>query len=356
MKSIRSIFILHFVAVCLAVALCSCAGKSGPDPTVSFVTETNENGIGIGFYPVDSDVSYGNTAGNIINYGFAAVQGDWVYFSSKADNDHLYKTRADGTERTLLDGNQAISINVVGDWVYYYSWRYIGHHMESGKPVDDNGYSGIYKIRTDGTEKTQLNNDISNNVIVADGWVYYRNIGDGYSLYRIRTDGSERTQLSNHYVDYINVSGDWIYYYRSNERGGIYRIRTDGKRRTKLYDSGAYDLNVVGDWIYFEGSGGIYKVGIDGKNAVKLVEGSYCRNINVADGWIYYIDGRFWGNIYRIRTDGTEKTVLVDEGENGRISILGDQVLYRVYDQSNSDNPYAIYTMLADGSDRRPFE
>jgi membrane protein YqaA with SNARE-associated domain len=35
----------------------------------------------------------GNTSGNITNWGIAAKQGDWVYFSNITNNNKLYKMR-----------------------------------------------------------------------------------------------------------------------------------------------------------------------------------------------------------------------------------------------------------------------
>lgn len=45
----------------------------------------------------------GNTVGNIVNYGYVAMQGDWIYYRNPNDNNKLYKIRTDGTDRALVE-------------------------------------------------------------------------------------------------------------------------------------------------------------------------------------------------------------------------------------------------------------
>ena len=87
---------------------------------------------------------YGNTSGNHSNYGLAALQEDWVYFSSISKFSCLYKIDATGIERTLLSEGDFNYINVVGNSIYF-----IG------------GTNRLTKIQTDGSSKTELLRDIS---------------------------------------------------------------------------------------------------------------------------------------------------------------------------------------------------
>ncbi|MCL1866505.1 MAG: DUF5050 domain-containing protein, partial [Oscillospiraceae bacterium] len=59
----------------------------------------------------------GNTSGNNANFGLAAVQGDWVYYSCISGG--IWKSRTDGTGKTRITDDSAFFINVVGDWIYY---------------------------------------------------------------------------------------------------------------------------------------------------------------------------------------------------------------------------------------------
>ena len=41
----------------------------------------------------------GNTAGNIINGGIVAIQGDWIYYSNQSDDGKLYTVKTDGSKK-----------------------------------------------------------------------------------------------------------------------------------------------------------------------------------------------------------------------------------------------------------------
>ncbi|WP_157685415.1 DUF5050 domain-containing protein [Paenibacillus donghaensis] len=93
----------------------------------------------------------GNSASNLMNNGFAVKQGKWIYglenehsgYPTGGNGGHLYKVNEDGGEITTLIPAQARMLNVQGDWIFYIA-------------ID-----GIYKIRTDGSEVTQLTDSSS---------------------------------------------------------------------------------------------------------------------------------------------------------------------------------------------------
>ena len=57
--------------------------------------------------------------------------------------NELYKIKTDGTGRTKIDNfnSNRREINIVGDWIFY------------------NNYSQLFKIKTDGTGNTELELD-----------------------------------------------------------------------------------------------------------------------------------------------------------------------------------------------------
>ena len=45
---------------------------------------------------------------------------------------------------------------------------------------NDSDTMKLYKMRTDGTERNKINDDESENINIADGWIYYKDCcGDG---------------------------------------------------------------------------------------------------------------------------------------------------------------------------------
>ena len=87
----------------------------------------------------------GNSVGNIINSGLVSHQDPWIYYSNWSDENQLYKIRSDGKQRTKLNNDNSSDINVIGEWIYYRNWS--------------DGFQ-IYKIRTDGKARTKLNEEI----------------------------------------------------------------------------------------------------------------------------------------------------------------------------------------------------
>lgn len=165
-------------------------------------------------------------------------------------------------------------------------------------------------MRTDGTDLTQLTKG-ANEITVEDGWVYYTDGYDDFSLYKIKTDGTDKTKLNGRGSFQITVSGDYVYFVTSNESsswGDLYRIRTDGTGETKLSEIGV-SFNVSNGWIYYcymnyindKWELSLHKMRTDGTDDVKLCDG-VSAYLYIAGDWIYYYDGDVW---YSMKTDGT---------------------------------------------------
>lgn len=154
------------------------------------------------------------------NAAYFAISGDWIYYSINPEGFRKIKT--DGTSDTLLSSDFVISLSIVGDWIYY-----------SKYPPDYMPFESIFKIKTDGTERTKiltnLKFDNSGNVAVNadDGWIYFNNNFNHNALYKMRPDGSDQTKIGTEGFRYINIVGDWIY-------GINYRIKTDGTDQQKI--------------------------------------------------------------------------------------------------------------------------
>ncbi len=229
--------------------------------------------------------------------------------------------------------------------------------VASQDPVVENGHSEVEDetdISTGHLPKGNSNGNINNGGLVAhqDGWIYFANFNDDKKIYKSRPDGTELTQLNHENSGYLNVLGDWIYYLSFSDNN-LYKMRTDGTMREPVYENqwNAYGINVVGDWIYFVDRGRswkIFKVRHDGTELARIDDGLHgFKNffINVVDDWIYYYrmcDQK----LYRIRTDSTENSLLVDDKVN-EFNVAGDWVYYVNLD----DNMY-IYKVRIDGTER----
>jgi len=213
----------------------------------------NDNGL----YRTRTDGSETIKIEDYINYaGGLVVVEEWIYY---VDFD-LCKIRVDGTDKTvLLNDGTVRNIFVVDDWVYFNYQKWDGSFVTE---------KGCYRIRTDGTEKTKLNDDINTCIIISDDWIYYCNVGDDYSLYRMHIDGAEKTKLSDNSIATFNVIENWVYY-TDNSDGYLYKMCIDDAEKILLATDNAEYIYIVGDWIYYVnyieyGITPLYKMRMDG--------------------------------------------------------------------------------------------
>jgi hypothetical protein len=283
-----------------------------------------------GIYSNNQTNTRGNTVGNILNYGFVAQEGDWFFFNtSKNEEGSLWKKNIKTKKESVkISDEPGLFLNVVDGWIYYSVLD-----IYSGKEE-----TGIFKIRTDGSERIMLNSDLAGFINVVDGWIYYTLLDlDIYSeevetgIFKIRTDGSQRTQLSKDQATDINVYDGWIYF--SNPDGeGIYKINVDGTQRTLICEDDAGPINVVDGWIYYVNQSdefSFYKIRSDVTKRTKIysynsdsrenLRGSYFVNfMNVHGDWIYFLDyseNKDYvesGKIFKVRTDGSKLTKISD--------------------------------------------
>jgi len=295
------------------------------------------------------DYLLGNSTGNIVNGGIATIQDDWIFCSIIEEYKHnvpsinnilidvpiygFYKIHADGSEKIKLDDCDATYINVVNDWVYYAA-------------TTDDYRNHIYKIKTDGTEKTLLNNEYCNYVSVCNDWIYY---ASDYppNIYKMRTDGTEKTLLIKEYnglIKSVATAGEWIYYIQNIE-GKLYKIKTDGTENVNIEmpsdfkNYHIFEYAVVDDCIYMSFDG-IYKLSASSKEIEKISDGR-CNYIVVDGDWIFYSGEN--GCLYKIKTDGSEKTQLNNEYTE-QINVVGDYIFYRTGGITEAQVQYRIRT------------
>jgi Tol biopolymer transport system component len=109
------------------------------------------------------------------------VDGEWIYYSDSADKYRLYKMKTDGSDRTRVSNDTCGYLNVLGDWVYY------KNDSQNGK---------LYKIKTDGTQVKELTDSKSSYINIVEGWVYYmKNVDNKFSPFKIRVDGTDKQGL-----------------------------------------------------------------------------------------------------------------------------------------------------------------
>ena len=268
----------------------------------------------------------GNTPGNITNGGYAAIQGDWIYYSNVSDGYKLYRIKTDGTGKQKLNDYKSIYINVVGDWIYY----------------RNSSYGGIYRMKTDGSDIRELSSGWPCGIYVVGDWIYFSNNAYHGALGRMKTDGSEYQSLSSD-VWIFNVVGDWVYYVNGST-SRLFRVKTDGSGNQKLCDDYISGISVVGGWIYYNSGSILYRMKTDGSGRQEVSNNvSY---INVVDDWVYCMSLDDSYKLYRIKTDGSGRQKLSDDYA-ATIVVVGDWIYYPM------DSELELYRIRTDGTQRQ---
>lgn len=200
-----------------------------------------------------------------------AINNSWIYYINNIDGYKIYKIRTDGTERTLVGSDPAVHLFILNNNVFY---------LDANK-----GVRKLNKMDFDGKNKTSLNSDsITTTLYYSDNSFFFKAYNNnGASFYRINPDGSGKTQivtsLSGFKVDSGMISfsyslteevkDGWVYYINSAQRNSLYKIKIDGTGMTKISDDGISSnyFYIIGNWIYYKNSDDsdkFYRIKTDG--------------------------------------------------------------------------------------------
>ncbi|MFJ8248035.1 DUF5050 domain-containing protein [Peribacillus asahii] len=306
-------------------------------------------------YPVMLNTNGPGTAllqGNQVFYndGFAKGNGLWTFTYGK-----------ENSKKTITKDATSL-MNIQGDWIYYVVPNYTGTFGSKNpiKKVKKTGRSKPITITTD----FQIEE-----MVVNQGWIYY--VSYNYqkmkvTLNRIKTNGTNKKVLLESYEPYSNVAKSkkgyikdihirqgYIYFLRSNTCGygrdcsQIYRMKTDGTSMVSLNKTEyAVRMQIANGKIYYSRFPedlrddsknsvpiDLYSMGLNGKNPTlisKNITGYdlyFIEEFKVHGDWIYFA---LWDKVYKMRTDGSSVTVLVnDVSSASNFNVVGEWVYFR---------------------------
>lgn len=215
----------------------------------------------------------------------------------------------------------------------------LGEISQSGDQIYMVVKNRLYRVNSDWTGRTKVTDFPVSSIFISDEWIYFTDDPDISNLYRMKKDGSERTKLSEDNVAQYCVSGDMVLYSTKkslaefneikkkamtsvdllleSEAGTLNKMKTDGSEKTTLckvsLEPGKIEIH--GEWIYYEDYGKLYKIKIDGTERT-MISGKG-RFGYVTDTWLYFIALRDTGtdayynlDVVRMKIDGSERSTL----------------------------------------------
>ncbi len=260
----------------------------------------------------------GNSIGNIRNYGYSCTQGNWIYYVAPNEDSSkigIYKVKTNGSDKKELYMSDAdiLSLNVCGNYLYF-----IGVGAETFTEEDEVD-NKIYRMKLNGSDLQVINdNEFNNNcyeIYVINNSVYY--IGVDANIYKMKLDGSDKTVVTENGTGYLGITKDSIIYNKMEENSSdyvTYIMNIDGSNeRPILEGKRLYSVNVEKDYIYYTNEDKqIYKTKIDSGNE-ELVLDTTAYNLNLKDNYLYYLNYLDFENedltvcIFRIKTDGSSQ-------------------------------------------------
>ncbi|NMM61464.1 DUF5050 domain-containing protein [Clostridium sp. P21] len=276
----------------------------------------------------------GNTAVNLVNSGFTAIDPDakWMYYVNTADSNKLYKKSVNGVEDTPISDDRAGYINVVGDWIYY---------------VNYSDGSKIYKVRTDGTQRQKVADDMASHLNIMSGKIYYINHSDRARIYVIDSQG--KRQLCSDSASLLSAgTNNFLYYLNTLDGNKLYKYLLTTGSKSPVSDVSAQHINVIGDSsVLYTGKDGLlyatngsYYSNPQGTTAVTNIPSgkgtsTTLKTVNDKltvicaedDANIYYKSYADGGKLYKLdKKTGNGYKVLDDSVDF--VNIIGDNIYY----------------------------
>lgn len=317
-------------------------------------------------FRINKKLVVGNTIGNIINYGYTAKDGEWIYYIYPNEYDSkigIYKIKTNGKEKqkVLMENiDDIVSINVYKDYVYFIGT--LNGNYSSNDTVDNK----IYRVKTDGTNLEVINDNFFNNscreIYVVNDLVYY--IGLDGNIYTMNLDGTDKKVIIKNGTGYLGITDKYIIY-NVNENQATseneisntkktesskdieyvtYIMNLDGTNsRPILEGKRLYSVNIEDDYVYFTNEDKkICKTLID-SNKLEIVINTEAYNLNVYDGYGYYLtyssEEQDALAIYKVKLNGKLRTPQMIADLNAYtmfINVLGEYVSYMDRGENNA--------------------
>ena len=188
--------------------------------------------------------------------------------------------------------------------------------------------------------------------VLSDGVLYYTDRQNGGNIWRANPDGSGAQMLAEGSFRHLNVSGDRIF---CADYDGIHAMRTDGTQARLITEVKFSDksLAVLDEWLYYAGGTDIinvYRMRSDGSQNTLVAEG--IRKAFQIDGnWIYYlrlVDGEVYSHLWKSALDGGQSARVSDIKIN-QFFIYGEQIYFTDWEERS----YGLEKMALDGTGRQ---
>ena len=273
----------------------------------------------------------GNTAGNLNNGGLYAESNGKVYFSNAYDNGCLYSMNSDETEIKKLSTNQVNSINVGGNFLYYY--------MDSSGGGTGLGYVvrtyGVYRSKLNGNDSKCLDRNAAVTMQLVGDYIYYQryNNKDFTKFYKVKTDKTENELVSDMIINPAACYNGVIYFNGTEENHYLYSLDTRTGLISTVFEGNLWYPAYNAGYIYYMDVSSNYRLCRYSlsENTVEILTNDRVDTFNVGDSYIYYQrNSASDPALMRMRLDGSEPEV-VASGNYTNINLTSTYAYFNAF-------------------------
>lgn len=266
----------------------------------------------------------GNTASNLQNGAYVAVQGEYLYYTDASNDGYMYRVNMASGEKQTVFGNNlwARDLNVAGDWAYF------------TVKLADSEHRDIYKTKTNGSsESAELVRKAATNPQVYGDYIYFADaVSKAFCRISLSTGAEEQLIADPGY--FTAVAYNRIYTCDLNGSTGIYSTDLTGGDVQRLSDANCYSLAIHGGYMYYtekpsEG-GRVYRLDLDGENRTLVSDVKTASGTRIAcDGDYCFFAGED-GAMYVVDINGASAAAKFAEAGNYAFPIETEKY-YRIF-------------------------
>lgn len=272
-----------------------------------------------------------------------------IYYRNMMDKANVYSMAMDGSNRKKISDVDVNSINT------------------DGQKLIVSSFTGVRTFNFDGSGDNVISDKVSTTLSVVGGFAYFASqdllpqsyrlslsTGALENIVQVRLIDPETESILGSGVSDPSLVrvGEWIVYRDGSEANkGIYKVKTDASGKTRLIDVYAHNLTIVGDWVYFINdslNGYLCRMKMDGSDKGVVLDVTV-NDFVMKEGWIYYTDLNEI-KIMKVKSDGTQRSVIDDSDSFGEIKLQSDFIYYQKigFEAGN----FGIYRNSLEGSEK----
>ena len=271
-----------------------------------------------------NSVSFANlrNGGDIVE-----CENGYIYFDYEKSTFYKKDLRTDTIE-PIAESLMCSNLNFYNDCLYY----------TYGEP------GTIYQMSVDGKKKPLTFYTQANGLVIYKDYMYYYPYYTPFSAYfdaplvRVDLNGGNRKELGKKISDFCIIN-DRIYCTITPDSGPkLCTMKTDGTDVKIIMQAYATDLIPIGNKLFYldyyrENKMFIYD--LDTATETCICEDP-CAIANSNEEWIFYTNKNDNENLYKIRTDGSERQKILDK-EVYNIHVIGNRLFYREVYRNKSE-------------------